>query len=68
MKDTQRELGKSLINPDVFSPTMKQTYLSKSTTHQPGFSRNIDKTEAMIKPEAGGLIQIANKKKKLTAE
>jgi len=54
------------MSADVFSPSLKAQYLSQSMTHVPPFERNLNKTEASIRPEAGGLIAIAQKKKKLT--
>ena len=59
-------LGSSLMSADVFSPALKAQYLTQTITHVPPFERNLNKTEASIKPEAGGLIAIAGKKKKLT--
>lgn len=64
----QRTLGSSVLSADVFSPELKQMYLSQKVTHKPEFERNLDKIEANIKPEVGGLIQIAQRKKKVKEE
>ena len=64
----QKFLGSSIVSADVFSPGLKSTYLSQKMTHVPHFERNLEKTEANIAPEVGGLIQIAQKKRKTKEE
>jgi len=52
----QKNLGSSIMSADVFSPDLKQLYLSQKTTHVSHFERNLEKVEANIRPEIGGLI------------
>ena len=61
---TKMRLGSNMLTADVFSPTVKDTYLKTEMTKQPIFSRNLDKTEGNIKPETGGLMVIGSKKQK----
>ena len=64
IKGAQNRLGTSIMSADVFSPTVSKQYLSQASTHVPPYERNKLKTEANIKPEVGGMIQIAPKKSK----
>ena len=66
VKNTRKSLGLSIITADVCSPQIKKQYLSVSTTHKALFTRHMDKTEANIRPEVGGLITMRGRKKKLT--
>jgi hypothetical protein len=61
---TKFRLGSNTLTADVFSPSIKDTYLKTEVTKQPIFTRNLDKTEGNIKPELGGLMKIGNKKQK----